>query len=106
MPIVKLCHCGARCKAGKNRCPEHTYKDPRPNARQRGYDSRHERDRARLLAERPHCEECGAPATVLDHIDGFGPLGPFGHDPDNHRALCASCHGRRTARDQPGGWWG
>jgi 5-methylcytosine-specific restriction protein A len=109
VPIVELCHCGARCKPGKTRCPDHQRRDSRPSARKRGYDTRHEADRATYLKEHPFCEDpyhegCERKATVLDHIDGMGPLGPFGHDRENWMALCASCHGRKTAEQTPGGW--
>lgn len=104
MSITRLCYCGARCEPGKHRCPKHQRKDTRPSAHARGYDARHRQDRAKLLRERPFCEECGAPATVLDHKDGMGPLGPFGHSEDNFEALCASCHGIKTAKQTPGGW--
>ena len=110
MAIHRLCaQCSARCEPGKSRCPKHAYKDRRPSSARRGYDARHRRDRARLLAEHPFCadpytEGCQNPATVLDHIDGMGPLGPFGHDQANWMALCASCHGRKTAEQTPGGW--
>lgn len=43
-------------------------------------------------------------ASDVDHIDGLGPLGPRGHDPDNLRSMCHPCHSKRTAADQPGGW--
>lgn len=76
----------------------------RPTSRQRGYDTRWERTRHRQLRAHPDCDWCGAPATVVDHVDGLGPRSPRGHDPTNLRSMCASCHGRRTANDQPGGW--
>lgn len=79
----------------------------RPSARARGYDAQHEADRDAYLHAHPICEDpegCDQPSTVLDHVDGLGPNGPRGHDPSNWRALCATHHNRRTARDQPGGW--
>jgi 5-methylcytosine-specific restriction protein A len=38
------------------------------------------------------------PATEVDHKDGLGPNGPRGHDLDNLRSLCKSCHSRKTVR--------
>lgn len=89
-----------------SRCPAHQPKDRRPTRTQRGYDAHWQRTRARYLAAHPHCETAGCPrlATDVDHIDGQGPRGPHGHDPDNLRALCHQHHSQRTARDQPGGW--
>lgn len=78
----------------------------RPTADQRGYDRRWRQTRRAYLRGHPGCEviDCDAPATMVDHIDGLGPLGPYGHDEFNLRSMCDTCHGRRTARDQPGGW--
>lgn len=89
------------------------YDEGRPSAAERGYDTAWRITRAAFLEDHPLCmsDECGAlplwrrpEATDVDHIDGLGPLGPRGHDPTNLRALCHSCHSKRTARDQPGGW--
>jgi len=117
------------CRGNNRRCPnkavhnglcqdhhdeaEREYDAKRPNATQRGYDARWRETRRTYLAEHPWCEDedCGrkpqwlrSPAADVDHIDGLGPSGPRGHDPDNLRALCKPCHSKRTARDQPGGW--
>ena len=93
------------------RCPAHQRKAPRkpdnrrPNSRQRGYDAKWEATRAAYLSEHPRCAcGCGAEATDVHHLDGLGPLGPRGHDPDNLQALSHSCHSRQTARDR--GYWG
>lgn len=97
----------------ETRCPRHQKAKRRredrrrPNSRARGYDSRWERTRAAYLRLHPWCEDeagCIERATDVDHVDGLGPTGPSGHDPENLRALCHSHHSRRTARDQPGGW--
>ena len=94
-------------------CPDHTKAKRRasdkrrPSARQRGYDSKWQRTRADYLRLHPLCEApegCLEQATDVDHIDGLGPKGPRGHDPENLRAYCHSHHSQRTARDQPGGW--
>lgn len=76
----------------------------RGTAADRGYGRQWLPVRRRVLALMPYCVECGKIATVVDHIDGLGPLGPRGYDLANLRAMCATCHGRRTAQDQPGGW--
>ena len=49
------------------------------------------------LEKYPVCIECGAPATVCDHVEGHDPLtwkdnfwaGPF-------QPMCQSCHSRKT----------
>ncbi len=71
-----------------------------------------QRTRAAFLREHPYCEcdEClqlpailRPAATVVDHIDGLGPLGPRGHDWSNLRAMTKAHHDRRTMRDQVNG---
>ena len=46
--------------------------------------------------------ECKRAATVLDHIvDHEGDYELF-WNPDNHQAMCAICHNKKTAKDK--GW--
>jgi hypothetical protein len=49
-------------------------------------------------AEHPTCDEagCDRPSRHTHHLDGRGPEGPRGFDPDNLLALCASHNARRT----------
>lgn len=61
------------------------------------------------LADHPTCSLCGAPAKVADHHPisrrQLRRLGvPDPDAPQHLRALCLSCHGKETARHQPGGW--
>ncbi|MFC9846473.1 HNH endonuclease signature motif containing protein [Streptomyces sp. NPDC060223] len=60
------------------------------------------------LRDHPYCEcpECSALpplqrdlATEVDHIDGLGPLGPRGYDPDNWQAMSKPHHSRKTAAE-------
>lgn len=103
--------CTSPAPPGRSRCDPHrreynaTVDSRRPTAAARGYDRKWQATRAAYLNTHPMCEDgCGQPATDVDHIDGLGPNGPHGHDWSNLRALAHACHGRRTARDQPGGW--
>ncbi len=89
---------------GQSKCETHrlaqrkTQDARRPNARQRGYDTRWQRTRAAYLAAHPTCEcGCGKRSTDVDHIDGLGPNGPLGHDPVNLMAMAHACHSRKTA---------
>lgn len=60
------------------------------------------------LALTPMCEACltergeYTAANEVDHKDGKGPNGPRGHDLDNLRSLCKSCHSRKTVREDGG----
>jgi 5-methylcytosine-specific restriction protein A len=77
----------------------------RPSAAERGYGARWQRFSRRYRRKHPLCEcGCGRPSEVVHHLDGLGPLGPRGFDPDNCQALAKVCHDRETAKQQPGGW--
>lgn len=92
-------------------CMEHAHLTARASrtrgsATRRGYGSAWQRARREALAREPRCRACGARATEVDHII---PLRLGGtHDLTNLQPLCASCHRRKTARQQPGarrpGW--
>lgn len=82
----------------------------RGSAASRGYGTRHTRRfREAVLARQPFCAlGCGRPSAHADHypldrrtleLRGFDP-----DDPKHGRGLCARCHSRETAREQPGGW--
>jgi 5-methylcytosine-specific restriction protein A len=75
----------------------------KPTRQERGYGTVWQRTRRVKLAQSPLCEDCDAgglvmPATEVDHIDGQGPNGARGHDLDNLRSLCKSCHSKKTVR--------
>lgn len=62
------------------------------------------RIRASQLSRHPLCETCGEsgivqPATVVDHRNGDA----YDNSSGNLASLCASCHSRKTAR-QDGGY--
>ena len=74
MPVraPRICGCGHRIASGE-RCPcERRRKSEadsrRPSARERGYDSKWETERAAYLKAHPKCVRCPATATVVDHI--------------------------------------
>lgn len=125
MPTAPAAFCSGRNRRCPNRAThrglctdcylakQREYDEGRPSAAARGYDREWQATRAAYLADHPTCEcdDClrlplwrRPEATVVDHIDGLGPLGPRGHDPSNLRSMTEPCHDRRTARDQPGGW--
>lgn len=73
---------------------------PRPSAAARGYDHGWRVHRDRFLALNPRCQ-CGAKAQHVDHIIPMAQGGPkWSHS--NMQALCASCHGRKTATHDGG----
>lgn len=82
----------------------------RGTASERGYTGRgHRGFRLTVLDRDPICVVCElAPATVADHWPtsrrDLATAGLDHNDPARGRGLCAPCHGRETARHQPGGW--
>lgn len=61
----------------------------RKTTTERGYGSEHQRQRERLLKERPLCQLCGkAWSTDLHHID----RNPFNRADDNALMVCEPCH--------------
>jgi 5-methylcytosine-specific restriction protein A len=71
--------------------------DGRPSAARRGYDARWRVLRLVVLRDRPVCEDCHRAASHhVDHVDGD----VANTDLSNLRALCHSCHSKKTvARD-------
>lgn len=81
--------------------PSHRPPDRRPSAHARGYDRRWRRFRRIILRERPLCEDCGAPATEVDHRVAIN-RGGEKYDRANLRALCKPCHSRKTVAHDGG----
>lgn len=64
----------------------------RPNARQRGYDTKWQKARTGFLQKHPNCAMCGQPATVVDHIQRHaGDMHKF-WDSKNWQSLCTHHH--------------
>lgn len=83
VPYGAMCGCQIRRKALLDR--------ERPNARERGYDSKWEKARRAFLADHPTCS-CGAQATVVHHgVPHRGDMKLF-WDRKLWRPRCASCH--------------
>jgi 5-methylcytosine-specific restriction protein A len=74
-------------------------RDPRPSARQRGYDAAWQKLRTAFIAEHPVCAVpgCGAPSAEVDHVRTVRERPDLRLEPSNLRALCKGCHSRRTA---------
>jgi 5-methylcytosine-specific restriction enzyme A len=104
---------GCPTLTASSRCDLHA-KDERGSSAARGYGSKHRRlFRSAVLARAGYLcvlrlPGCSDIATVADHFPlsrrelveaGMNP-----NDPGHGRALCASCHNKETARNQPGGW--
>jgi 5-methylcytosine-specific restriction protein A len=91
------CSDEGRCPPGKSRCKAHGGGSwARVSAISKGrYGASWQQLRARVLRESPNCEECGQPATDVDHIVAIADGGTDARS--NLRALCNTCHKRYTA---------
>jgi len=96
---------GTRCATHRKEADKR-----RGTATDRGYTSKgHQRFRDAVLTQDPICVLCGiAQATVADHyphdrkhliLIGLNP-----NNPQYGRGLCARCHNKQTAHNQPGGF--
>lgn len=91
-------------------CAKHYSQNDRARgtAQQRGYDADHEAQFRRPVLEhagyRCATPDCINRATVADHFPRsrreLVAAGENPNDPRHGRALCASCHGRYTAKHQ------
>lgn len=98
MRAPRVCGCGYRIVSGE-RCPcERRRKAEadarRPTARERGYDSKWDTERAAYLKAHPKCVRCPAPATVVDHIVPHKGDRKLFWSRSNWQPLCRTCHGR------------
>ncbi len=87
--------CSACCEAIERR-----HDAGRGSSSDRGYGGNWPRLRSRQLAQHPRCAMCAAKATQVDHVVPIARGGT--HDRSNLRSLCASCHSRKTNREDRG----
>ncbi len=73
------------------------------NSAQRGYDRRWRKYRLHFLRLNPLCVECGAAATVVDHIIPHRGKYELFWAYDNHQPLCVRCHTKKTGRERTQG---
>ncbi|MEM7619779.1 MAG: HNH endonuclease signature motif containing protein [Pseudomonadota bacterium] len=76
----------------------------RPSSHARGYNYKWRKYRLAFLRENPLCVDCQQleiieAATEVDHIIPHRGDDHLFWDPDNHQALCKSCHSRKTATE-------
>ena len=104
MPIQQSCrHPGCPELVRKGYCSEHTrevdegYRKSHHSRDLYGSKLWHVRSKA-FLAEHVVCVYCGTLATIVDHRHPVAEGGPF-WDESNWDAVCATCHGRKTAEE-------
>jgi 5-methylcytosine-specific restriction endonuclease McrA len=64
----------------------------RPTARERGYDSKWDKERAAYLKAHPRCVMCGAPATIVHHKTPHRGDRKLFWDRKNWSPVCKPCH--------------
>jgi 5-methylcytosine-specific restriction protein A len=81
------------------RLEQRTRDKERGSAAARGYTYKWQQYSKRFLQQFPICAQCGAPATVTDHIIPHkGDMDLF-WDRFNHQPLCKRCHDYKTATE-------
>lgn len=92
----RVCACGrvvtgdARCVCQNQRRRETDKR--RPNANDRGYDSRWSKARRAFLDKHPDCAMCGKPAVVVDHVKPHRGDRALFWDKGNWQPLCTHHH--------------
>lgn len=103
-PLRPCCQPGCPALVKKGRCPKHNY-DKQRGPDRTFYNKKPWRDfRAWFLAEHPLCVFCleqgrTTAANVVDHVKPRKEFPYLAYDSENCRALCTSCHNRRTRTD-------
>ncbi|WP_353647022.1 HNH endonuclease signature motif containing protein [Mesorhizobium sp. WSM2240] len=72
----------------------------RPSARQRGYDSKWDKERAAYLKAHPRCVRCPSPATVVDHVTPHKGDRRLFWSRSNWQPLCTPCHSSGKQREE------
>jgi 5-methylcytosine-specific restriction protein A len=93
---------GSRCEVCRRK-----YEASRGTSADRGYSSDWQRLRADHLARHPHCEDCRlngqlVEAKHVDHVKAHRGNETLRLDRTNLRSLCASCHSRKTVKQDGG----
>ncbi len=96
VPYEILCPCQRRAE----RARKARFDKRRPSARERGYNSKWERERAAFLRLHPVCKFCGAPSTTVDHIIRHNGDPALFWNRSNWQALCTRCHNSVKQRQE------
>lgn len=100
-PSIRACGCVV---AAGDRCPHMVQRDrerkarhdaERPTARERGYDSKWDKERAAYLKAHTRCVMCGDPSRVVDHKTPHRGDKKLFWSRSNWQALCTPCHSSR-----------
>jgi 5-methylcytosine-specific restriction endonuclease McrA len=100
----RVCACG-RVVANGDLCPCQIKRKAetdrrRPNANDRGYDSRWSKARRAFLDKHPSCAMCGKPAVVVDHVKPHRGDRALFWDKGNWQPLCTHHHNSTKQRQE------
>lgn len=106
----RVCQCGSivpagvicRCQLERARERKARHDANRPSARERGYDAAWEREAKAFLALPGNgiCAECGAPSTVVMHVESIRKRPDLRMIKSNWRPGCHRCNAREAARER------
>lgn len=98
LPAVRRGYCEQHLKERNKRIYEEDYRQHGSHSA-KGYGRRHTRWARMVLARDIVCRDCGARLAV--HADHVTPVKSGGSwtRMDNGQALCSSCHGKKTRRE-------
>ncbi|EKF18838.1 HNH endonuclease [Nitratireductor pacificus pht-3B] len=99
----RICQCGrvvatgmrCGCQAQRDRERKARHDQNRPSARQRGYDSKWQKEAKAFLATHSRCVMCGAPSRVVDHATPHKGNRKLFWSRSNWQPLCTFCHSSR-----------
>lgn len=104
MPVraPRICGCGYRiasgdlCPCQRKRAAERKARadQHRPSARERGYDTKWEKESEAYRKANPRCCRCGAPTAVVDHVVPHRGDKRLFWSRSNWQPLCQPCHSR------------
>lgn len=113
---ASVCPCGYRVPPGlKCPCAQKREKErkaradaARPSARERGYDTKWDRERAEYLKAHPRCQHvrndkpCGRPSTVVHHVIAHKGDRKLFWRRSNWLSVCKACHDGPLQRQERG----
>jgi len=105
-PSIRACGCvlapGERCQHSIQRDRERKarFDQKRPSARERGYDTKWQKEAKAFLAANPRCCMCGAPSQLVDHKTPHRGDKRLFWSRSNWQPLCTPCHSSRKQREE------
>ncbi|ORE90148.1 HNH endonuclease [Aurantimonas sp. 22II-16-19i] len=106
---ARLCACGYKvaadvlcaCQTKRARERKARFDARRPSSSERGYDRAWQRASAEYRRANPTCRRCGAPATLVDHIEPHRGNMRLFWNRANWQPLCTACHsGAKQAEEK------